>query len=167
MLLLISKSLRCSCFPSDQTKGDKILPHVSERHILTNSSIVWATLDVETAWITVFLHRSTRYIHLASMTYCMLIMSQQSFYHPFCLIDYSNATSIQQCWEGDNIVALPDLRTEDSDVLDVWKDWVTNLVSTYEIDGLRIDSAQQVDQAFFPPFETAGMSSVPLCLSQD
>ena len=83
--------------------------------------------------------------------------SQQSYYHPFCLIDYSNATSIQVCWEGDNTVSLPDLRTEDSDVLSVWESWITSLVSTYSIDGLRVDSAQQVDQAFFPPFQSAGM----------
>ncbi|CZR53768.1 related to alpha-amylase A precursor [Phialocephala subalpina] len=81
--------------------------------------------------------------------------NSQSYYHSFCLIDYNNATSIQVCWEGDNTVSLPDLRTEDSDVLSVWESWITNLVSEYSIDGLRVDSAQQVDQAFFPPFQSA------------
>lgn len=80
---------------------------------------------------------------------------KQSYYHSFCEIDYNNATSIQVCWEGDNTVSLPDLRTEDSDVSSVWNSWITSLVSKYSIDGLRVDSAQQVDQAFFPPFETA------------
>lgn len=65
-------------------------------------------------------------------------------------------TSIQVCWEGDNTVSLPDLRTEDSDVSSVWNSWITSLVSKYGIDGLRVDSAQQVDQEFFPPFESAG-----------
>lgn len=64
--------------------------------------------------------------------------------------------SIKTCWEGDNTVSLPDLRTEDSDVLDVWKAWITDLVAKYSIDGLRLDSAQQVDNAFLSPFETAG-----------
>ncbi|PSS09146.1 glycoside hydrolase family 13 protein [Amorphotheca resinae ATCC 22711] len=81
--------------------------------------------------------------------------NSESDYHPFCLIDYNNATSVTDCWEGDNTVSLPDLRTEDSGVLSVWEDWITSLVSNYSIDGLRVDSAQQVDTAFFPPFQSA------------
>jgi alpha-amylase len=80
---------------------------------------------------------------------------QQSDYHDFCLIDYNNVTSIQQCWEGDNIVSLPDLRTEDSAVASVWNKWITDLVATYNIDGLRVDSAQQVNVDFFPDFQSA------------
>lgn len=79
----------------------------------------------------------------------------ESYFHPFCLIDYNNATSIKVCWEGDNTVSLPDLRTEDSDVLSTFETWIANLISTYTIDGLRVDSAQQVDNAFFPPFQSA------------
>ncbi|KAK0970451.1 hypothetical protein LTR54_017953 [Friedmanniomyces endolithicus] len=81
--------------------------------------------------------------------------NSQSYYHPFCIIDYNNATSIQQCWEGDNIVSLPDLRTEDQNVLNMWNSWIAQLVSNYTIDGLRIDSFQQVDQAFWPSFLAA------------
>ncbi|KAI9717591.1 MAG: hypothetical protein M1828_007152 [Chrysothrix sp. TS-e1954] len=79
----------------------------------------------------------------------------QEYYHPPCAIDYSNQTSTQLCWEGDDIVSLPDLRTEDSDVLSMWKTWIKQLVSNYTVDGLRIDSCAEVDQAFFQPFETA------------
>jgi alpha-amylase len=82
--------------------------------------------------------------------------NKESYFHPFCLIDYNNATSIKVCWEGDNTVSLPDLRTEDSDVLSTFETWIANLISTYTIDGLRVDSAQQVDNAFFPPFQSAG-----------
>jgi alpha-amylase len=57
--------------------------------------------------------------------------NKQSYFHPFCLIDYNNATSIQVCWEGDNTVALADLRTEDSDVLSMWETWVKQLVANY------------------------------------
>ncbi|KAF4633064.1 hypothetical protein G7Y89_g5062 [Cudoniella acicularis] len=81
--------------------------------------------------------------------------NSESYFHPFCLIDYTNATSIKVCWEGDNTVSLPDMRTEDTDVLDVWESWITELVANYSIDGLRVDSAQQVDNAFFPPFQAA------------
>jgi len=83
--------------------------------------------------------------------------NDESYYHPFCLIDYSNATSIQVCWEGDNTVSLPDLATEDSTVLSMWETWIAQLIQNYTIDGLRIDSAQEVDQAFWQPFlEAAG-----------
>ncbi|KAI9742872.1 MAG: hypothetical protein M1818_003601 [Claussenomyces sp. TS43310] len=84
-----------------------------------------------------------------------LTWMKDSYFHPFCLIDYNNATSIVDCWEGDNTVALADLRTEDSTILSIFESWVTELVANYTIDGLRIDSAREVDTAFFPPFETA------------
>ena len=61
---------------------------------------------------------------------------------------------------GDNTVSLPDLRTEDAAVLNVWTAWIKNLVAKYKIDGLRLDSAQQVDNAFLKPFEAAGKVSL-------
>ncbi|KAH7413339.1 alpha-amylase [Cadophora sp. MPI-SDFR-AT-0126] len=81
--------------------------------------------------------------------------NSKSYYHDFCLINYNDVNSIKNCWQGDNTVSLPDLRTEDSAVLNVWKAWITDLVAKYGIDGLRLDSAQQVDNAFLDPFETA------------
>ncbi|KAF4125157.1 alpha-amylase [Geosmithia morbida] len=59
-----------------------------------------------------------------------------SYYHPYCAIDYGSTdiTEIQDCWEGDGIVSLPDLATEDSDVLDMWNSWIAELVSNYTID---------------------------------
>ncbi|KAI9819517.1 MAG: hypothetical protein M1827_006965 [Pycnora praestabilis] len=81
--------------------------------------------------------------------------NSQSYFHTFCLIDYNNQTSIENCWEGDNIVSLPDLRTEDPVVASMWGNWITGLVANYSIDGLRIDSAREVNQDFFPTFATA------------
>lgn len=79
----------------------------------------------------------------------------QTYFHDFCLIDYDNITSCQVCWAGDNIVALADLRTEDSDVLDTWTDWIQEVVANFSIDGIRLDSALQVDFNFTPVFEAA------------
>lgn len=84
-----------------------------------------------------------------------LINQQQSYFHPFCLIDYNNQNSIKSCWEGSNIVSLPDLRTEDSNVQSTFNAWITKLVSDYSIDGLRIDSVQQVNNNFWPSFQAA------------
>ncbi|KAI5457046.1 alpha-amylase [Mariannaea sp. PMI_226] len=80
-----------------------------------------------------------------------------SYFHDFCLIDYSDeySTNIQTCWEGDNTISLPDLRTENDDVRSIWFDWIGKLVTTYFIDGLRIDSAKHVEKSFHTPFEKA------------
>ncbi|KAK7744988.1 hypothetical protein SLS53_003222 [Cytospora paraplurivora] len=81
--------------------------------------------------------------------------NSKSYFHDFCLIDYDNITSCQVCWEGDNIVALADLRTEDSYVQDTFNDWIKEVVANYSIDGIRLDSALQVNYNFTPSFESA------------
>lgn len=57
--------------------------------------------------------------------------NNQSYYHPYCAVDYSNLTSIEQCWTGDATVALPDLRTEDANVQAMWNSWVSSFVKNY------------------------------------
>lgn len=57
--------------------------------------------------------------------------NKQSYFHKPCNIDYNNQTSVTQCWLGDNIVSLPDLRTEDSNVANMWNTWIGQLVSNY------------------------------------
>ena len=58
-------------------------------------------------------------------------------------------------------MSLPDLRTENDTVAGMWNNWITSLVTNYSIDGLRIDSCIEVDQAFFPGFESsAGVYAV-------
>ncbi|KFZ09918.1 hypothetical protein V502_08404 [Pseudogymnoascus sp. VKM F-4520 (FW-2644)] len=81
--------------------------------------------------------------------------NSQSYFHPFCLINYSDLNSIKTCWEGSNTVSLPDLRTEDSNVQSIFNAWIKQLVSDYSIDGLRIDSVQQVNNNFWPSFQAA------------
>lgn len=54
-----------------------------------------------------------------------------SYYHTPCTIDYSNQDSIEDCWLGDNTVALPDLKTEDSGVASQYYTWIKSLVSNY------------------------------------
>lgn len=54
-------------------------------------------------------------------------------------------------------MSLPDLRTEDANVQTIWKSWITELISNYSIDGLRLDSAQQTGPKFLPGFQEAGM----------
>ncbi|KXT01114.1 hypothetical protein AC578_10882 [Pseudocercospora eumusae] len=92
----------------------------------------------------------------ATVDYSLLNpFNQQSYFHPPCSIDYNNDTSIKQCWIGSDTVSLPDLRTEDPTVAGMWNRWISQLVSNYSIDGLRIDTAYQVNQGFWSGFQSA------------
>lgn len=58
--------------------------------------------------------------------------NKEEYFHPFCFItDYSNQTNAQDCWLGDNTVALPDLDTESTFVQDTWNTWITEMVANY------------------------------------
>ncbi|KAK3337361.1 glycoside hydrolase superfamily [Cercophora scortea] len=81
--------------------------------------------------------------------------SSSSYYHSPCTIDYTNQTSIEVCWQGSDTVSLPDLRTENANVRAVWNNWISTMVSTYSIDGIRIDSAKHVETSFWSGFEAA------------
>jgi len=78
-----------------------------------------------------------------------------SYYHPICDIDYNNATSIVMCWEGDNVVSMPDLRTETPEVVAEFSSWIKSMVGNYSIDGIRLDSGMEIDIDFYLPFQEA------------
>ncbi|KAI9702084.1 MAG: hypothetical protein M1836_001428 [Candelina mexicana] len=81
---------------------------------------------------------------------------KQEYYHPYCLIsDYSNQDNVEDCWLGDTQVSLPDLKTEDSLVTEIYYSWIHDLVANYSIDGLRIDTVKHVDKAFWAGFNSA------------
>ena len=74
-------------------------------------------------------------------------------YHPFCWIqDYSNQSQVENCWLGDESVALPDLNTESQTVVDFWNGWVKDLVANYSIDSIRIDTVKHVPHSFWTGF---------------
>ena len=81
--------------------------------------------------------------------------NKQSYFHTPCKIDYEDINSIEDCWMGSNTVSLPDLRTEDATVASMWQQWVSQIVSEYSIDGLRIDTAYEVNQGFWAGFQSA------------
>ncbi|ODN78734.1 hypothetical protein L202_04298 [Cryptococcus amylolentus CBS 6039] len=82
--------------------------------------------------------------------------STNSTIHPFCWIeDYNNQTNVEQCWLGDDTVALVDLNTEDDSVTSYWNTWIKDLVSNYTIDAIRIDTVKHVRVDFWPDFVSA------------
>ncbi|PYH83360.1 alpha-amylase [Aspergillus uvarum CBS 121591] len=80
--------------------------------------------------------------------------NDRKYFHDYKLLssDPLNDTCVLDCWMGDNIVSLPDLRNEDQEVQSMLGTWVKELVSNYSVDGLRIDSVLNIDQDFFSSF---------------
>ncbi|KAI5777182.1 glycoside hydrolase superfamily [Geopyxis carbonaria] len=76
-----------------------------------------------------------------------------SYYHDTCTIsDYDNQTNVEYCRIASD---LPDVKTTDSGVRATFQSWVKDLVATYQIDGLRIDTVKHVEKDFWPGFVAA------------
>lgn len=79
--------------------------------------------------------------------------NNQDYFHSYCNVtDWTNATDYQDCWLYPLGVALADLRTEDDAIVTMFSEWIKELVSNYTIDGVRIDAAKHVNNAFLPAF---------------
>lgn len=81
-----------------------------------------------------------------------LLWTESDEFHPYCEIDYSNSTSVEQCWLGDTHLPLMDVNTENKKVEATLQAWIADFVSTYGVDGLRIDAAKHVVPTFWPGF---------------
>lgn len=82
--------------------------------------------------------------------------NDESYFHSYCEItSATNETNVQDCWLGDDLVSLPDVDTGNSDVQQMYASWISGMVSNYSIDGLRIDTAINVEPSFFPDFVSA------------
>jgi alpha-amylase len=86
------------------------------------------------------------------------------YYHPYCPIAENGIT----CWLGEAIVELPDIKTENATVRQIYGAWASELVSNYTIDGLRIDAAGNVEVGFFPTLsKSAGVFTIGEVYSGD
>jgi alpha-amylase len=67
--------------------------------------------------------------------------------------DPPNQTEIEQFWIGQETgIALPDLNTEMPEVYNTLYLWIHQLVKTYGIDGLRLDTVKHIRKSFWPQF---------------
>ncbi|KAK1674423.1 alpha amylase [Colletotrichum godetiae] len=71
--------------------------------------------------------------------------NKPEYYHKECAINWNNLQSEQLCW----LEGLPDLRTEDDFVRKIYAKWIKDLVTKYSIDGLRVDTALEIEPEFF------------------
>ncbi|ORY31951.1 glycoside hydrolase superfamily [Naematelia encephala] len=70
-------------------------------------------------------------------------------FHPYCLPNYDDQEQTEQCWLADQ---MPDLNTESPRVVRTLHAWVKDLVETYHIDALRVDTVKHIRKDFWPDF---------------
>lgn len=71
--------------------------------------------------------------------------NETEYFHDECDIVWNDRTSEQLCW----LQGLPDLRTEDAGIRQIYAAWIKDLVTTYSIDGIRIDTALEIEPEFW------------------
>lgn len=84
--------------------------------------------------------------------------NKEEYFHPFQLLsdlDANNKTDAEIGWLGDDVLSLPDVKTEDPQVASMYYSWIESLVSNYSADGVRIDTVLNVNTDFFPGFNKA------------
>lgn len=84
--------------------------------------------------------------------------NDEKYFHPFCNATSStneNETQAQNCWIGDSVISLPDLKTEDPAVASMLTSWAQSMIANYSIDGFRIDSVLNLNQGLLEPFNNA------------
>ena len=73
-------------------------------------------------------------------------------YHDYCdITDWTNQWQIENC----RLSGLPDLKQENDWVTQTLLVWISNLISTYNIDGIRIDTIMEVPQWFWDKFRSS------------
>ncbi|KAF8441263.1 glycoside hydrolase superfamily [Terfezia claveryi] len=79
--------------------------------------------------------------------------NNSSYFHNYCVsTNFNDQGNVEYCRiSGD----LPDINTRDSGVRSIFQSWIKNLVSTYSIDGLRLDTVKHVEKDFWPGFTNA------------
>jgi alpha-amylase len=90
-------------------------------------------------------------------------LNKAEHYHDDCQItDWSNQGQVEYCRLAD----LPDLNQDNDYVRGYLKDWIKNLVNTYEFDGIRIDTIPEVKKDFWKEYgESAGVFQMGECFN--
>lgn len=94
------------------------------------------------------------------------------YFHRPCVMDNSNETSVEVCQlrdaETTASFTLPDIKTEDPVVRDIFQEWISDTVKKYNVDGLRLDTYKHVERTFWPDFiGAAGVFSLAEFLDGD
>ena len=79
-------------------------------------------------------------------------------YHDYCdITDWSNQWEVENC----RLSGLPDLKQENTWVAQTLLDWVKDIITKYDIEGIRIDTIVEVPKTFWDSFrEAAGVFQI-------
>lgn len=79
-----------------------------------------------------------------------------SDFHSWCTItNEDDLTQTTTCSLGAFTDPLPDVDTTSPSIRATYASWIKNLIFSYAIDGLRIDSVKNVEMTFWPSFQSA------------
>nr|QBS32936.1 alpha-amylase [Monascus ruber] len=95
--------------------------------------------------------------------------NSSSDYTPFCPIgDWQDDYQLTNCWLGSEGVATPRMKTTDPAVSQTLTKWIKDLVGTYNVDGIRIDGAKQIETPYMEAFvKSAGVFSMAEVMEGD
>lgn len=91
----------------------------------------------------------------ANVSYLWPLNNATEDFHTQCAItDETDQQQVENCWlsYGNNNFSLPDINTENQTVVDMLNMWINSTVGKYNIDGIRLEAAKNVPQAFWPAF---------------
>ena len=79
------------------------------------------------------------------------------WFHPDCPINFSDQTSVENCW----LAGLPDLNTENPVVRSYLIDWANWLIDQTGVDGFRVDAARHLSKDFLRAFVSSIRATHP------
>src|SRR5205807_2123756 len=79
------------------------------------------------------------------------------WFHPDCPINFSDQTSVENCW----LAGLPDLNTENPVVRSYLIDWANWLIDQTGVDGFRVDAARHLPKDFLRAFVSSIRATHP------
>jgi len=90
--------------------------------------------------------------------------NESSYYHSYCQINGDDFQNNQQRVENCRLANLPDLNHDNEWVSETLIKWISDTVQKYHIDGLMIDTIQEVSLSFWKPFaEASGVFTIGEC----
>ena len=83
--------------------------------------------------------------------------AHDGWFHPDCPINFSDQTSVENCW----LAGLPDLNTENPVVRSYLIDWANWLIDQTGVDGFRVDAARHLSKDFLRAFVSSIRATHP------
>lgn len=112
-----------------------------------HSKDIWVMLDVVANHSTYYINSDTDFSNVNPL-------NKQEYYHTKCDINWDDQYTVENCW----LAGLSDLDQSNSYVRSYLKSWISNVVSEFDFDGIRIDTIPEVPKDFWSEYtEAAGV----------